>query len=209
MPTTQTPSKILAAAVEQFDRHGIANVTSRQVSNAAGISNGNMTYHFPTMESLANAIFAQMLAEITEVVTIEPDELTLTRYIEAIRETAAFQRRYRFFYTDTLEVLRRFPDVGHRYQRTLELRFAQGRLLTDALQARGTLRPDLTENAISGLLLTIWMTLTFWPSQEAILGPTGADRGARDMASHVLGLLVPYLTTAGKNEQRMVEQCLD
>jgi len=209
VPAEQTRRIILDAAVACFNERGAASVTSRQISEAAGISNGNMTYHFPTMESLAKELFDKMLAEITEVVAMDPVALSLEKYARMISQSAEFQRRYRFFYTDPLGVIERFPDLGRRYRSTLEVRFTQGRLMIEALQSCGSIREDVSADQVQTLLLTIWMTLTFWPTQEVILTATGVDLGGRDLVQHVMGVLSPYLTTQGSREMKEILHAKD
>lgn len=49
-------SRILAAAVDVVEQRGVAAVTFDSVAEAAGLTRGGVTYHFPSREELVTAI---------------------------------------------------------------------------------------------------------------------------------------------------------
>lgn len=69
----ETRKAILEAAAQILIKSGHHNLTMRKVSDVAGISLGNLTYHFPNksglIEELIRDKLAQYLAEFDEVVS--------------------------------------------------------------------------------------------------------------------------------------------
>lgn len=59
-----TREEILATARELFTRYGYHHVSMRSISDAMGISVGNLTYHFPRKADLADALMEQELQRI-------------------------------------------------------------------------------------------------------------------------------------------------
>ena len=58
-----TVEHILRAARGVLIEHGHAEFTTRRVAEAAAISPGNLSYHFPTKRALLQALIAQLVAE--------------------------------------------------------------------------------------------------------------------------------------------------
>ena len=127
MASRITRQKILDAAVLCFNREGIANVFLQHVADEAGVSVGNMTYHYRNKEIIVQAVWEQLvqkqrvvLAEFRVVPLFEDVERLLSRTFE-------LQQQYRFFYIDTLEVMRAYPDIQAAHQQhmtwqTLQIR---------------------------------------------------------------------------------------
>lgn len=59
-----TRADILATARELFTRYGYHHVSMRSISDAMGISVGNLTYHFPRKADLADALLEQELQRV-------------------------------------------------------------------------------------------------------------------------------------------------
>ena len=77
-PPRRTAERILATALDLFNRYGEPNVATTLIASAMGISPGNLFYHFPAKELLVNALFDdyqqeihQLLPAATEVQDIE------------------------------------------------------------------------------------------------------------------------------------------
>jgi AcrR family transcriptional regulator len=60
-----TREKILAGAREVLLRHGYERFTIRRVADSAGITVGNLTYHFPSKRQLLLSLIQRLLAEYT------------------------------------------------------------------------------------------------------------------------------------------------
>jgi len=65
IPATGTREEILAAAREVLFRDGHERFTTRKVAALAGITVGNLTYHFPSKRQLLNSLIQRLLDEYT------------------------------------------------------------------------------------------------------------------------------------------------
>ncbi|WP_197053767.1 TetR/AcrR family transcriptional regulator [Chitinibacter sp. ZOR0017] len=61
--TSNTRSQILYAAMAVLIEVGQAAFTTRRVAERAGISLGNLTYHFPSKQRLVQAMIGELLAQ--------------------------------------------------------------------------------------------------------------------------------------------------
>ncbi len=64
--TRNTIRKILQAAHKVFTQNGHGGLSLRKVADEAGIAVGNLTYHFPTKNSLIDAMMREALADYVE-----------------------------------------------------------------------------------------------------------------------------------------------
>ena len=51
--------KVITAAVELFNQHGVDNVTMEQIAEAADISRGTLYNYFPSKDAVVNAYLQQ------------------------------------------------------------------------------------------------------------------------------------------------------
>jgi len=76
-PTDPSPrrSQILDVALDLFARHGLDNVTTRQIAAAVGISQPSLYAHFPNREAICQAacvrVMERLEAELTRTMAIE------------------------------------------------------------------------------------------------------------------------------------------
>ena len=81
MPIRDTKAHILEAAIMTIERHGIQNVTTRLIADAAGVNNAALHYYYGTKEQLVEEALAQTVRHMGE----DMDEL-LSRALP-VRET--------------------------------------------------------------------------------------------------------------------------
>lgn len=59
--SSQTKYLIIQSAINLFNKYGIKNVRVQDIASEAGISPGNLTYHFRTKKDLMPAIRRYMI----------------------------------------------------------------------------------------------------------------------------------------------------
>ena len=64
MATRATQLRIMQTALELFNEHGTAAVSSTRVAERCGISKGNLQYHFPNKRDIIDALFQQAIQEM-------------------------------------------------------------------------------------------------------------------------------------------------
>jgi AcrR family transcriptional regulator len=197
-----TRDRIIDTARRLFNENGVMNVRSRNISAALAISNGNLTYHFPTIESLVEAVFDQMLQESSSQVgshDLRPPDLI--GYMTLIEWFAGFQVRYGFFYKDLLDLIRNYPRLAGRYRSTVSVRSEQGREMLGRLQQAGVLNATLSRERLQRLQAAITMTMTYWQAHAEVAVAECSALSPEGMPAQVLSLLEPYLTTIGAQQR--------
>jgi AcrR family transcriptional regulator len=156
--TRDTRQTIVAAAAELFRKQGFAATTMQDVAEAAGISKGNLTYHFPSKQALFEEVHRQASSYVRERVLARSfDEAP-----DPVVGMAEFTRRLRRWVLDdqghfvgclftnlAIESQHADPAVAQLARATLhELKTLLGDRLA-AGQAAGQVRRDMSAEALS------------------------------------------------------------
>lgn len=203
MSSAITKRKILDNALLCFNREGLSNVRLQHIAEEANMSIGNMTYHFRTKDDIVRAVWRELLqAQLT--LLSEFRVLPLFEDIERLlRSTFVLQQQYAFFYVDTLEVMRAYPDIQAEHRQHIAWQEQQMALALAFNHARGALLDILAEEEQRQLLAARFWTLTdTWIYRCQVKG-LSADHYEL-FARQVWDLLFPYFTQTGKNEFRQM-----
>lgn len=112
-----TKHRVLDTATTLFNDATIGEVSTNHIAKAAGISSGNLYYHYPNKEATIGAVLERMVGAFGEVwalpqnrkVTLADVQNTMSRLFEVLW-------RFRFFYREQLALLRRDPELSARHQ---------------------------------------------------------------------------------------------
>ena len=193
----KTRDRILHVSLLLFNEEGEAQQTAVDISNALGISPGNLYYHFKGKDAIIRALFESFEEEMRlilrgssgGVASIEDNWVYIYIILEEIYD-------FRFFYRNLGVLLDRYPDLAVRFRALVaEQRGAILRVLSDLAKAGIiTIDPRLRE----ALTDQIMMTLTFWLVADSL------NRKEHEGAAlihrtvfQVMCLIVPYMGEAG------------
>ncbi|HMQ47163.1 MAG TPA: TetR/AcrR family transcriptional regulator [Saprospiraceae bacterium] len=197
-----TKDKILTAALKLFNRDGIVNVRLQHIADEAFISIGNLAYHFANKEAIVQELYETLTGEQKELLK-EYRVVPLFEYLHRlIQRTYQFQNKYLFFYIDTLEITRAYPDIGQAHQQHILFQMEQLQLMLDFNVSRGVLQPKSTDRDYGQIALQVWMTLDFWLFQSLIR--IGRLPEEADYQHAFWALLKPHLTDMGRQEFRQI-----
>lgn len=198
MASLETKQKILNAALKQFNQHGLVNVRLQHIADEAFVSIGNMTYHYRTKELIVEAIWNQ-LKKKQETLLMEFRVVPLFEDIERqMRSTFALQQAYLFFYLDTLEIMRAFPDIRDEHRLHNAWQVQQLEMMIYFNISRGVFKSEIPPLQYEELAKQYWMTSDMWLSRQKILG-----NEIYDIQSHrnaLWALLIPICTERGIQE---------
>lgn len=198
MSQLPTKQKILQAAIRCFNRDGIANVRLQHIADEAGLSLGNMTYHYRNKETLVKAVWEQ-LVQMQEQLLAEFRVLPLFQDIERlITHLFKLQQEYRFFYVDMLEVMRAFPQIQAAQRQHISWQIRQMEMALQFNQSRGALRQAGSVPELQLLARQFWMTADLWMCRQQTEG--GPDTEYVPFRQMLWALFVPWFTDMGSRE---------
>ena len=201
----KTRQNIIQASIQLFNERGVINVRIRDIADTLGISNGNLTYHYKTKQDLLHSVYRYMIKTLEEMSVgnqlMKPGrgELSVVMgYLEYIV-------KFRFFYQDTLEIIRAYPELAKAHHQQVEQEKAIIKNLLYIAIGKGDIKPEAFAGLYDSLAHSIWMTLHFWLTQQAIRGEKqyNLEQGLLSIAN----LIYPYATENGASIfLRMQEQ---
>lgn len=202
MASVLTRQKILDNAVVCFNRDGIANVRLQHIAEEAGISVGNMTYHFRTKDVIVQSVWEQLVRRQRALI----DEFRVLPLFEDIERLLAamfaLQQEYRFFYLDTLEIMRAYPDIRSEHGQHVHWQVLQMDLAVAFNMSRGAFGPAVAEPYSEALARRFWMIADQWMYRQKVLDVPGNDYAA--FRETLWSVFSPHFTDTGWSEYRQL-----
>jgi AcrR family transcriptional regulator len=192
----KTRDKIIDSALQLFNEQGTKAISTNHIAAAAGISPGNLYYHFRNKEDIIRVIFEQMDAYGMEQYFLIFNELQ-PGTLEAIEKTFVmiqkFNWRYRFFKRELTTLIMNDSQLKESFHQT------HGRMLevirqsnNDAVAIR-TLKP-LADKDMSLFTEEIWMVTLFWLNYLEVGGEEVNDETLARGIDLLRNMLKPRLT---------------
>jgi AcrR family transcriptional regulator len=160
----KTRDKIIDIAVTLFNERGTGAVSTNHIAAAAGISPGNLYYHFRNKEDIIRAVFEQM-----DVYGVEQYQLILDGYppgtVDAMEQTfimiQEFNWRYRFFKRELTSLIMNDPQLRERFELTNTRMREMIHRNVDGCIDGGCFRLMAAEEK-DHLVDAIWLVTLFW-----------------------------------------------
>lgn len=196
MASPETRKKILKVALTLFNSKGVADTTLRHISDKAGISIGNLAYHFKNKDAIILELYRQMEEERIALLS----RVQLIPSFENIHEQVLYSLqlslKYKFFYLSTLYIVRAYPTIAKLHREYINSHIAYIKAMLDYSVGIGNLQAEPQRGYYTRLSETVWLTLQFWLMQESI---RGSKKHNIQQAREVMWSLVhPHLTEKGK-----------
>ncbi len=196
-PPRSTPERILDAALELFNRHGYAATTQATIAGTAGITQGNLTYHFPAKRDLAVALRDRAAASVRDHATLAPTGDVCGDYVEHVTFSMDVVWRYRFLLRDRAQLAGTDITPGASPEMVGDLDRLTA--LIHRFDEDGLVRSGLDVD-LDVLARSLWIVSRYWLDHldefEHVddVAWSHHERGIE----HHLAVLTPCLTAAGR-----------
>jgi len=188
-----TKEHIVDVAIALFNERGTAAVSTNHIAEAAGISPGNLYYHFRNKEEIILHAYERALLAYDEVWdragAAPPSPQTVLCLLE---ETFDAQWRYRFFQRELPWLVQAHESIRIRYRDVQERRLAYYRSLIRAWVAAGVCAPIPEEN-LDDLVLASWVVGDQWLAYLEAMGQATDERAVRRGGRLILEVFRPHL----------------
>lgn len=198
----KTKDKVLATALELFNKEGLKDVTLRQIAKAMNISQGNLNYHYRAKSDIVSALYFQLVDRMN----IEMSQLVQNQPIMSfLSESSLISMRvlfeYRFITKDLYAVLDSDEELKQHYVGLQKMRKQQFLMLFENMIEGGLLRPEELNNEYERLYERMNILGDNWINAAALLRDN--SRSIVDYYHSLLfEVIYPYLTERGKEEFR-------
>ena len=139
MAGNHTRERILQASLQLFNAHGLAAVSTHRIATEAGISAGNLHYHFNTKEKIVDWLLRRfedrmdtLDAAVGGIRAIDDLWLALHLGFETIEN-------WRFVFRDVGHLALEYPALGQRIRELNGRSLVAAQQLCESLAAQGVL----------------------------------------------------------------------
>lgn len=195
MARRNTRELILATSLDLFNRHGEPNVSTNHIADEAGISPGNLYYHFRNRDDITLDLFKRFLLQIQPLLELEEEEGSPEAEDLWLRLHLLFEvmGRFRFLYRDLSDLHARIRNLRRAFHGLLGRQ--RGMLLALLSGLRGNAVMQIDDHECEILADNMLLAMNYWiPFAEIRADPGLADGTVlADSAARVLHLVLPYL----------------
>jgi AcrR family transcriptional regulator len=193
MATRATQLRILQTALELFNEHGTAAVSSTRVAEGSGISKGNLQYHFPNKRDIIYALFQQAIQEMDAgwyrdhlAPTLEHMAAMYVRQLQLIL-------KYRFFYREMADLLRQDAHLRKRFADNRERRMRELEKFMLALQDHGLMKFPSDPRRLRAIIDVTWIVNENWLNYMDYHDREVTVAAMLEGYAEILEVLRPYL----------------
>ena len=188
-----TKDRILEAATTLFNDATTGEVSTNHIARAAGISPGNLYYHYPNKEAIIRAILERMFGAFGEVWVLPRDRaVTLDDVPRTVHTIFGVLWRFRFFYREALALTRRDPALGERHRQMQVQRIGEQEKFFRRFAEDGVLKPGDSEQ-LRAVITACWIIANNWLSFVETSGETVDSAQLGRGVDLILRVLEPYL----------------
>ncbi|ALC16296.1 transcriptional regulator, TetR family [Desulfuromonas soudanensis] len=192
----KTKDKIIETARLLFNEKGTRHVTTNHIAEAAGISPGNLYYHFRNKEDIIRALFERLAAEGFEEyqkVLQEYPPGTLESMDQTFSMIQTFNWRYRFFKRELTALIMNDPLLKERFGDVNRMQLTViGQSIRQAME-KGFLRP-LDDRTLGLLTEEVWLVTLFWLNYLDIGGEEVDEQTLKRGSEMLRNIMANYLT---------------
>lgn len=189
-----TREKILDTALTLFNNEGTASVSTNHIAEAAGISPGNLYYHFKNKEEIIRELFERLFAANDAAFKLSADTLpTLTDLQTMVKTNYKILWQYRFAHRELTALLRADAELRSRFLVIRKRGFEGFHQLFHAFAQAGTFRSSTKPEVIQNLAETCWLITEFWLNSLEVSGKTVNEAHMERGVQLMMQILEPYL----------------
>jgi AcrR family transcriptional regulator len=169
-----------------FNTHGTAEVTTNHIAKAAGISPGNLYYHYRNKAEIIRALFERLFDTWDVIFTLDDTRPpTLEDLERLVRSNFETLWAYRFAYRELVALLRQDELLKGRFLEVRGRGFQGFSELFQQFRAAGVLPAVIGDSVVEEIAELCWLISEFWLPYLEVSGrevdPAWRERGVRLM----------------------------
>jgi len=189
-----TREKILDTALTLFNKNGTAEVSTNHIAEAAGISPGNLYYHFGNKGEIIRELFQRLSDTWDTGLPFPQDRQPTLDDLKAIIETNyQIIWQYRFAYRELVALLRQDAELRANFLVVRQRGFDGFHELITSFSDAGVIRLPDEPQAINELQEVCWLISEFWLTNLEVNGRKVDETEMKHGAQLLLRVLQPYL----------------
>ncbi len=189
-----TREKILDTALRLFNKDGTAEISTNHISEACGISPGNLYYHYRNKQEIIRELFQRMYAVWDKGLPMPQVRAPTLDDLKTVVETNyQIIWEYRFAYRELVALLRQDAELRRGFLAVRQRGFDGFYKLFSAFVAGGVFRTPDDPQALHDLQEVCWVISEFWITNLEVNGRDVDEAEMQRGVSLMLRVLQPYL----------------
>lgn len=185
---------ILKIARNLFNQLGTARVTTNLIAQEAGISPGNLYYHYKDKSHIIRAVYEAMIAEWEQVYQrAEGKNLVLGVLRNFIEGNFELLWEYRFFYREVVALINADPALMERHVAISKERYQRQRLLLRQATQKGFLHFQGDQIQLDEVLTIAWIVANHYLNHLEMMGQEVHKDDFETGAELVMKVFAPYI----------------
>ena len=153
----QTKQHIADKALLLFNDKGFVNVRLQHIADAAFVSIGHLAYHFKNKDAILEYLYEKIKREKGKLLN-EHKILPLFEDIDRMLEEIFYhQKKFSFFYTDALEIIRASPTIAKKHKLHIQWQRMKLSFMIEFNTARGAMDIKNTSSESVAKLMQIFI----------------------------------------------------
>lgn len=208
MPVNSTKQRILDATIQLFNEKGMVNVRLQQIADLAGISVGNLAYHYHSKKAIISAIDKKLSEVIGPIISEKRAFPSLLDFDAQLAHYHHLLTLYSFYFSDMMDLKRAYPKLYQQRKMYIGQIIQQIENWFQHNVDKGRLVTEMRPGHYHVIAHAIWMIINFWMSQGPDYGlPMERERVFKEV---IWSQILPYFTEVGMQEfNLMIEPLLD
>ena len=185
---------VLEAALTLFNEQGTGAVSTNHIAEAAGISPGNLYYHFRNKEEIVRALFERLFTAWDEAFQLPSEQApSMTDFDAMIAANYQLIWEYRFAYREQAALLRNDPELHERYLAVRQRGYEGFADLIETFAAAGVLSQPTDSQELEIITELCWIVSEQWPVNLEMSGRPFDKNGIMQGATLMHWILNPLL----------------
>lgn len=197
-----TRGRIARLSLALFNEQGERSVTTNHIAAAAGISSGNLYYHFANKQQIVALLVEEYQGCMREaLIAPESTAFGIERLGSCLNGVIAAIWDYRFIYRDLEHLVQADEALAAAHRAFSVSCLRKARALLEGLCAGGLL--DMRAHAQQAVAINAWLILTSWVRylhttlpMPVVITPGAVRRGAWQALSLLEGFVTPNAAPA-------------
>jgi len=186
-------TRILEVALKLFNEQGSMQVSTNHIAAEAGISPGNLYYHFHNKEEIILALFQKMIPEwdanLGKMEYVKDGLAHIEKLLGTLYEVIW---DYRFIHRELSPLLQTYPSVRELCIPMLRLRLDEIRGLIQHLQVDGLLATEQASR-LDSLANSMLFIPLFWLNYLDAIGETPNEKNINKGIDMMRDIIAPHL----------------
>ncbi|MBX3256255.1 MAG: TetR/AcrR family transcriptional regulator [Chitinophagaceae bacterium] len=157
-----TKAKIIEESERLFFEQGIAGIRLQNIADAAGISVGNLAYHFKNKEAIVETVYENLFSELTNILSqymVFPDLSGFDKQFSALYK---FYDAKGFTFNNWWHIERSFPDIQKEWLSLNNKVLLQLKKRIDYNLNNGIFKPEPYKGAYEALCQNLLLSINTW-----------------------------------------------